>query len=126
MSTSNWQVLIIEDEPDNMELVQGILEYNGIRTIPVMTGEEALEVLQGTTPTLILIDLALPGIDGWGLLDYLQENERLSGIPRVAMTVYHTASLAHKAVEAGFDAYIPKPIDAASLVSDLESIVNSK
>ena len=126
MSTANWQVLIIEDEPDNMELVQGILEYNGIRTIPVMTGEEALEVLQGTTPTLILIDLALPGIDGWGLLDYLQENERLSGIPRVAMTAYHTASQAHKAVEAGFDAYIPKPIDAASLVSDLESIVNSK
>lgn len=123
MSVSDWQVLVIEDEIDSMELVQGLLEYHGIHSIGAATGEEAIEILQETKPTLVIIDLELPGINGWGVLDYMQKNTQLDAVPRVAITAYHNPTLANDAIEAGFDAYFAKPIDATSFVRELEGIV---
>jgi CheY-like chemotaxis protein len=123
MNTGNWKVLVVEDESDAMELVRGILTHHGISSIGASSGEEAILILQDFAPTLIIIDLALPGIDGWGLLSKLKANPRLSGIPRVAITAYHTAELANKAIEEGFDAYFAKPLDAMSFVRELQGIV---
>ena len=123
MSITDWNVLVIEDEEDSMELVQGILEYHGIRCFGAASGEDALKLLETETPTLLIVDLALPGIDGWGLLSRLKSNRTLSGIPRVAITAYHTAELASRAIEQGFDAYFSKPIEATSFVRELEGII---
>jgi CheY-like chemotaxis protein len=123
MSLKSWHVLVVEDEADSMELVRGILEYHNITTSGAPTAEEALEILEDTLPTLIIIDLALPKMDGWGLLNELQNNERYSSITRVAITAYHTPTLANEAIEAGFDAYFAKPIDATSFVRELQGIV---
>lgn len=123
MALSNWQVLIVEDESDTMELVRDILEFHDITTLPAPTAEQALDVLQHARPTLILIDLALPGMDGWQLLNELQQMPELDPIPRVAFTAYHSAEVANKAIEAGFDAYFPKPLDATSFVRELQAIV---
>ncbi len=120
---SDWQVLVIEDEGDSMEFVQGLLDHHGIQSVGVPSGEEALEVLNTFKPTLIVIDLALPGLDGWGLLDRLKANPGLRNVPRVAITAYHTAELAEQAIEAGFHAYFAKPLDATSFVRELESVV---
>ncbi|NDJ76796.1 MAG: response regulator [Chloroflexi bacterium] len=126
MRLNQWQVLVVEDEADSMEVVQGILEHAGINCIPAMTAEDALHILQNTVPTLIIVDLALPGMDGWGLLNELQADHRLVAVPRVAITAYHTLELADKALQAGFDAYFPKPIEATSFVSDLQGIVEDE
>lgn len=123
MNINDWQVLVVEDEGDSMEFVQRVLEYHGIRSTAARSAEEAVRLLDRVRPTLIVVDLALPGMDGWGLLRYLQEHNGLDTIPRVAMTAYHSLELAHKAVEAGFDAYFAKPLDAASLVHDLQQVV---
>ncbi len=80
----NWKVLIVEDEADAMEMVQGLLEYYGVSTWGVATAEAALEVLQDVHPTMIIIDLNLPGIDGWALLKCLRQNNSLMNIPRVS------------------------------------------
>ena len=121
---STWKILVIEDESDAMELVRGLLEYHGIASVGASTGEEALTLLENIVPTLIIVDLALPGIDGWGLLARLKSDKRLSHIPRVAITAYHTAEVASKAIEEGFDAYFSKPLDATSFVRELQSIVS--
>jgi CheY-like chemotaxis protein len=124
MSVTDWQVLVIDDEEDALELIQGILEFQGIFSVGCTHAEKAFEVLEDITPTLVIVDLALPGMDGWALLAQLQDHPKLQHVPRVAITSYHTQALANKAIEAGFDAYFPKPIDATSFVRELETIVS--
>ncbi len=124
MSLSDWYVLIVEDEPDSMELVEGILDYYGIRHLSAVTGEEALHLLQTEQPTLIIVDLALPGINGWSLLEAIKHVPALRQVPRVAITAYHNVEVANKAIEYGFDAYFAKPLDTMSFVRELELIVS--
>lgn len=123
MSLGNWHVLVVEDEADSMELVRGILEYHNITSTGASTAEEALEILQEMLPTLIIIDLSLPEMDGWGLLQALQSDPQFDNIARVAITAYHTPQVANDAIEAGFDAYFAKPIDATSFVRELQGVV---
>ena len=123
MTITQWLVLIVEDEIDSQELVKEVLEHYGIRCIAVSSGEEALSVLEREVPTLMIIDLALPGIDGWGLLSRIKSNRKIANVPRVAITAYHTAEVANKAIEMGFDAYFSKPLDTTSFVRELQGIV---
>src|SRR5579859_1715998 len=109
---SDWHVLVIEDEDDSMEVVRGLLEHHGIESVGVGSGEDALEAVKEFQPSLILVDLALPGLDGWELLKQFNKIPTLNNVPRVAMTAYHTAELAEQAIEAGFAAYFAKPLDA--------------
>jgi two-component system cell cycle response regulator/two-component system cell cycle response regulator DivK len=125
MHRCNWKILIVEDEVDSLELMQTILGYQGVNTTGVQTAEEALMILNELKPTLILVDLALPAMDGWGFLRQLQVNPASKGIPKVAVTAYHTPIIAAKAIAAGFDAFFPKPIDAVTFVDDLEAIIAS-
>jgi CheY-like chemotaxis protein len=126
LSMMNWQALVIEDEADSMELVQGILEYHGIRSMGAGSAEDAFQALESKTPDLFIVDLALPGMDGWGFLKQLKEDSRWSHIPRVAVTAYHNPFLAEKAIEAGFHAYFAKPIDATSFVRELQGIIETE
>lgn len=122
MPTSDFTVLVIEDEHDSMEVVQGVLEYHGIHSVGTSSGEEALAVIQDLLPTLIIIDLALPGMDGWGVLKVVKGDRRFAKVPCVAITAFHTPELAEEAIAAGFDAYFAKPFDATSFVRELEGI----
>jgi len=125
VSLKNWKVLVIEDEADSMELVQGLLSHYGIASVGASTGEDALNILDDVTPTLVIIDLALPGLDGWEVLKWLRSHDRLSQIPCVAITAFHTPELAEQAIEAGFNAYFAKPIDATSFVRELQTVTDN-
>lgn len=124
MTIANWNVLVVEDEADSMELVQGLLSHYGIHSVGAGSGEEALQLLENMKPTLIIIDLALPGVDGWGLLKAVRANRTLSRVPCVAITAFHTPELAEQAIAAGFDAYFAKPIDATSFARELQAVVD--
>lgn len=125
MSVANWNVLVVEDEADSMELVQGVLQYSGIKSVGASSGEEALQLLKQMTPTLIILDLALPGVDGWGILNAVRSDRRLAQVPCVAITAFHTPELAEQAINAGFNAYFAKPIDSTSFVRELQSIAGN-
>jgi DNA-binding response OmpR family regulator len=120
-----WKAIVVEDDSDSMDLVQSLLEYQGIQVLPARTAQAALDILRDVTPTLFIIDLSLPGMDGWGLLKELQARRDLARVPRVAITAYHSQETASKAIEAGFDAYFPKPLDATTFGREIEGIVNS-
>ena len=126
MSLKEWTVLIVEDEYDSMELVQGILDHYDIQYLAAGDGEQALEILKDTIPTLVIVDLALPGIDGWNLLRTIRADPRLDGVPCVATTAYHSFEIADRAIEEGFVAYFPKPIEATAFVRELEYIIDGE
>lgn len=123
MNLEQWNALVVEDEPDGMELVRDLLEYHGIHSMAAYDAKEALAILKKTTPTVIIIDLQLPEIDGWSLLREIQRNPALEGVSCVAITAYHALDVARQALRAGFDAYFPKPLEAATFVPDLVKIV---
>ncbi len=116
-------ILIVEDQMDSIVLLQSILNYHHAPSVAALNAEEALEIVDQTTPDLILIDLDLPGMNGWDLLDILRQNPHTQHIPAVAMTAYHTPVVAEEALAAGFDAFFPKPIQAASFYQDLQSVL---
>ena len=124
MQTSEWNVLIVEDEPDSMEVIQSILGFQGVGCLGASTAEKALQILDVVIPTAIIIDLSLPKMNGWDLLKEIRKNEKLVDVPRVAVTAYHSLELANEAIEAGFNAYFSKPIDATSFVRELQTIVS--
>ncbi len=86
MSTAlkDWHVLVIEDEPHGMELMRDILAYHGIQARGASSGEEGLEALKDMSPTLVLVDLALPHMDGWAFLKQALKDPRFHDTPFVA------------------------------------------
>lgn len=123
MSLTEALILVVEDEQDSMELIQGILSFHGIASVAASSAEEALDQLEKIDPHVIIIDLSLPKMDGWSLMKQLAESPSFEQVKRVAVTGYHVPGLAAQAIEAGFDAYFPKPIDATSFVRELETIL---
>ncbi len=119
MQPKDWRVLIIEDEVDSSEVVREILEYHGIKTWAAPNAEDALQQIPKVQPNLFVVDLALPGMDGWGFLKTVRDAPSTAEIPAVAVTAYHSINVARQAIEAGFAAYFPKPLDTTSFVREL-------
>ena len=120
----NWHVLVVEDDPDGQEVVSRILHHHNITVDVAPTGEDALTMLDTTDYSLAVIDLSLPKIDGWRVLETIQTSPRTAQLPCIAVTAFHSADVAVKAIKAGFTAYFSKPIDPTSFVKELQNIVN--
>ncbi len=123
MKQSEWRVLVIEDELDSTEVVRDMFEYNGIQSWSAATAEEALKMIPAVQPNVFVVDLALPGMDGWGFLKAVRENPATANVPAVAITAFHSINVARQAIEAGFAAYFPKPLDTTSFVRELARII---
>ncbi len=123
MAYHNWQVLVVEDEHDSAQVVSQILLFYGAQVHVARNGFECLEVLRHLTPTLIITDLAMPGMDGWQTLGQIRADPATANIPVVAVTAYHSANVAQGALEAGFDAYFPKPLEPTSFMDGLRHLI---
>lgn len=108
---TRMRVLVIEDNLMNMELATDILTANGHEVLQAATAPEALALLEETKPDLILMDIQLPGVSGLDLTKRLKADPGTSRIPIVAITSYAMKGDEERALEAGCDGYIPKPID---------------
>jgi CheY-like chemotaxis protein len=100
-----------------------VLQHHGIRVHSAHDGQECLNVVEAVHPTLIITDLAMPRLDGWQTLARLRSNPSTAHIPVLAVTAYHSVSVAEDALAAGFDAYFAKPIDPATFVDSLAAII---
>ena len=104
-------VLLVEDNERNLKLARDVLEYAGFTVLVAMTGEEAVARAQLAPPDVILMDLQLPGIDGHAALSLLRDDARTCDIPVVALTAFAMAKDRDRAMAAGFNGYLEKPID---------------
>ena len=109
------RILIVDDNPVNLKLATDVLEMEGYAVEKAVDAEQAQEMLKSATPDLILMDIALPGMDGLTLTRKLKTDEKLKHIPVVAMTAFAMKGDEQKALAAGCDGYITKPIDTRKL-----------
>ena len=116
-------VLIVDDEPDIIDLVDRHLAGAGYRVVHAHSGEEALETLDHLEPDAVLLDMRLPGIGGLGVLERLHADRRMPSLPVVAFTASADRDLATRARELGCRRQVNKPFRAAELLEALESVM---
>lgn len=104
-------LLIVDDNPINLKLAADLLEIDGYSVEKAVDAEHAAELLKLVIPDLILMDIALPGIDGLTFTRMLKADERLKHVPVVAITAFAMKGDEKKAFDAGCAGYITKPID---------------
>jgi CheY-like chemotaxis protein len=105
------RILLVEDNPMNRRVAQFLLKAQGYVVYEARDGQEALEMAKGHAPDLILMDLQLPGLDGFATTRKLKQDAATATIPVVALTAYAMSGDAERALEAGCSGYITKPID---------------
>ena len=109
------RILIVDDNPTNQKLMRVLLASHGYEVIAAGNAEEALELLEGRPPRLILMDIQLPGMDGLELTRRLKKDPATAAILVVAVTAYAMKGDAERAQAAGCDGYVTKPIDVETL-----------
>lgn len=119
------RVLIVEDNPDNMKLFRALLILKGHDVTALQSGDGMLETFDRTRPELVLMDIQLPGKDGFALLGEIRASP-WSGVRVVALTAHAMSGDREKARAAGFDDYITKPIDIASFPGQVERALAGK
>lgn len=103
-------ILIVEDSPDNMMLFRTVLSLKGHKIVGLPGGEELFATLAAGRPDLVLMDIQMPGKDGFALLAELRASD-FKDLRVIALTAHAMAGDRDRALEAGFDGYISKPID---------------
>jgi CheY-like chemotaxis protein len=117
------RILVVEDNPMNMELVVDLLKLQGYDVLSAKTGQEALEILDGEQFDLILMDVQLPGMDGLTVTRKLKENPKTSNIPVVALTAYAMKGDEEHMLSQGCVGYIAKPIDTRAFPKEVEKFI---
>jgi CheY-like chemotaxis protein len=108
-------ILVVDDNAANQKLVSFLLRSRGYDVRTAADAEEVMRALEGFSPRLILMDIQLPGIDGLELTRRLRSNPRTSSVAIVAVTAYAMKGDEQRALDAGCDGYITKPIDTRAL-----------
>ncbi len=114
------KILVIEDNEQNLYLVRFILERSGYEVFDARDGQSGIEMAALHKPDLILLDIQLPVMDGYAVARNLRQNPDLADTPIVAVTSYAMPGDREKAMEAGCNGYIEKPIDPDSFVGKME------
>jgi CheY-like chemotaxis protein len=119
---TEWDVLLVDDEPDNIEVVSESLEFYGMSVKTAENGQVALDILEDDwLPDIIMLDLSMPVMDGWATLRRLKSDPRTQTIPVLALSAHAIIGDADRAVNAGFDGYMTKPVSVPTLLQDLRS-----
>jgi CheY-like chemotaxis protein len=119
------RILIVEDSPDNMKLFRTILGLKGHEVFGLNGGEGLLEAMEQRAPELILMDIQLPGKDGFTLLQEIR-NSPTSRVRVVALTAHAMTGDRERALDAGFDGYITKPIDIRAFPEQVQRALHGE
>lgn len=120
------KILVVDDNNDSRELVIKVLKNQGYEMIEAVDGEEALQKAISEKPDLILMDISIPKIDGYEVTKKLKSLEEFKNIPVVALTAHAMKGDRIKALEAGCEGYIPKPINVRELPDQVKSYLRGK
>jgi two-component system cell cycle response regulator DivK len=113
------RILVIEDQEDNRRILRDLLTSAGYEMIEAVTGEEGVRLAEMHRPDLILMDIQLPGLDGYEATRRIKANPALRQIPIIAVTSYALSGDDVKAFEAGCEAYVTKPFSPRQLLAKI-------
>jgi CheY-like chemotaxis protein len=117
------KILIVEDEAMNRDSLSRLLRRRGYEVLLAVDGEQGLAVAQAEAPDLILMDLSLPGLDGWEATRRLKAAPATRSIPIVALTAHAMATHREQALAAGCDDYDTKPIELTRLLPKIQALL---
>ncbi len=122
----NYSVLIVDDNPANMKLVSFLLAKKGYEVSCASSAAAAIERLETSIPSAILLDLQMPSIDGFSLARRLKADPRTRDIALLAVTAYAMIGDERRAREAGCDGYVTKPIDTRALPGIVAALIEDR
>ncbi len=123
---ANELILVVEDNEKSRKLVRDVLTFKGYEVIDAETGEEGVRLAQKRRPSLILMDIRLPGIDGIEALGQLRAEPATREIPVLAMTASVMTEDRQKVMDAGFDAFQSKPIKVKDFVTAVAQLLERR
>ena len=118
-------VLLVDDYPDNRDIYVQFLTYSGMRVEEAENGHQALDKALALLPDVIVMDLSLPGLDGWEATRRLKDDPRTRDIPVIALTGHALAGHSKGALDAGCDAFITKPCLPERLLDEIRAILET-
>ena len=118
-------ILIVEDQEDNRKILRDLLTSRGYTTLEATEGRTGIRLAREHRPALILMDIQLPGIDGYEATRQIKADPDLSGIPLIAVTSYALSGDSQKAFAAGCDAYIAKPYSPRQLLAKVQEFLDT-
>jgi CheY-like chemotaxis protein len=122
--TTNYRVLVVEDAPDTRELLRLLFEAEGYEVLTAGDGLSAVEMALRELPDAIVMDMSLPGLDGYHAAKLIRREPALAGVPLIACTAFNRWEWRGKAIAAGFDAFLTKPIDVGRLSATMSSLLS--
>ncbi|MCK6577795.1 MAG: response regulator [Anaerolineae bacterium] len=116
---SSWVVAAIDDEMDNLTLVTKVLTFNGATVHTAFNGALGLELVRQVRPTLILLDLSMPVMDGWAMVAALRADPNFQKTPVIALTAHAMVGDKERILAGGFDGYISKPFRISTFLGEI-------
>jgi two-component system cell cycle response regulator DivK len=117
------RVLVVEDQEDNFQIMNDMLTSAGYEVIKAVTGDEGVAMAESHKPDLILMDVMLPGLDGYEATRRIKDNAALRHIPVIAVTSYAMDGEESRAEEAGCDDYFSKPVSPRTLLAKVREFI---
>src|SRR5688572_10469273 len=116
-------ILVVDDYADNREMYSAYLRFQGLEAVEAANGTEALEHAFERKPDLVVMDLSLPGVDGWQATRILKADGRTKHIPVIAVTGHALAGAPERAAEAGCDGFLTKPCLPEDLLREIQRML---
>ena len=113
------RILVVEDEADNRRIMRDLLVNSGYEVVEAVTGDDGVAMAQSQAPDLILMDIGLPGLDGFEVTRRIKARDELRKIPVIAVTSHAMSDDNTRALEAGCDAYFSKPVSPRVLLAKI-------
>jgi two-component system cell cycle response regulator DivK len=120
------RILVIEDQEDNRRILRDLLTSVGYDVVEAVTGEDGVAFAEAHRPDLILMDIQLPGLDGYEATRRIKANAALAAIPVIAVTSYALSGDDVKAFAAGCDAYVTKPFSPRALLATIREYLDTR
>ena len=117
------RILVVEDQEDNRRILRDLLTSVGYEVVEAVSGEDGVRMAETHAPDLILMDIQLPGLDGYEATRRIKANAELRQIPIIAVTSYALSGDDAKAFEAGCDAYVSKPYSPRALLAKIREFL---
>lgn len=119
------KLLIVDDEPFTVEMLETFLQFNGFETVGAFNGEDGLVMLKVESPELMILDLMLPDIEGYEVCRRLRSQPEYATVPVLVLSARAEASSRQRALDAGANAYLTKPVKFPELLAELTRLLNA-
>lgn len=120
----DWKIVVVDDEPDSLYVVEYLLNLYQADVYTAANGMGGFELIKSVCPRFVISDLSMPEVNGWMLIEMLQNDPATQDIPVIALTAHALKGDRQKALAAGFRNYLTKPLTASSFIVDLLSALN--